>query len=133
MKAIDDSVVKVGVLSSAGSEKNGTHLADVATFNEFGTSRIPSRPFMRQTFDNNKNSIKTASDGLKSDVFKGEISVQGALKKLGVWYKGKIQKTIVDGEFIENAASTIKAKGSDRPLIDTGRLRQSINYQIVKG
>ena len=29
-----------------------------------------------------------------------------------------------------NAPSTIRKKGSDKPLIDTGRLRQSVNYVI---
>lgn len=41
-----------------------------------------------------------------------------------------IQKEIVNGDFVPNSPETIKRKGSDKPLIDTGRMRQSINYVI---
>ena len=44
--------------------------------------------------------------------------------------KGIVQKTIKEGSFVPNAPSTIRKKGSDKPLIDTGRLRQSVNYHI---
>lgn len=133
MKEIDNAYVKVGVLSNAGNEKNGMTIADVATFNEYGTSKIPARPFMKQAYENNEKTIIVSSESLKSDVFKGEISVKGALKKLGVWFKGRIQKEITDGDFVPNAPRTIEAKGSDKPLIDTGRMRQSINFQIETG
>ena len=42
--------VKVGILANAGA-KDGTQIADYAAFNEFGTSSIPARPFLRQTWD----------------------------------------------------------------------------------
>lgn len=39
---------------------------------------------------------------------------------------------VEDNGWAPNAPSTIKAKGSDRPLIDTGSLRQSIRGIYVK-
>ena len=43
-----------------------------------------------------------------------------------------VQKEIVDGSFEPNAESTIKKKGSDKPLIDTGTMRQSVTYVVRK-
>ena len=36
------------------------------------------------------------------------------------------------GGFAPNAESTIKKKGSDQPLIDTGYMRQSVNYVVKR-
>ena len=47
-----------------------------------------------------------------------------------MFQKGLIQRKIVDGTFEPNAPSTIRKKGSSRPLIDTGRMRQSVNFII---
>ena len=57
-------------------------------------------------------------------------SAQDILEKIGVFQKGLIQRKIVDGTFEPNAPSTIRKKGSSRPLIDTGRMRQSVNFII---
>ena len=54
------------------------------------------------------------------------------MKSIGVFQKGLVQAEIVDGDFEPNAPSTIKKKGSDKPLIDTGKMRQSVNFVIVK-
>lgn len=148
---IDNAYVNVGVLSDAGQYaqfsslkksqgkfvKGRTHtstanLADVATFNEFGTSDIPARPFMGQTFENNRDIVGASIAVMKDQIFLGETSVTRALNKLGTWYKGLIQKIFKEGEFQENAPATIRIKKSSKPLIDTGRLRQSIDYEVVK-
>ena len=53
------------------------------------------------------------------------------LKKIGVYLKGVVQKEIVDGDYAPNAESTIKRKKSDRPLIDSGYMRQSVSFFIT--
>lgn len=133
IEATKGSHVDVGVLSDAGSyasDDGPVNLADVATFNEFGTTRIPSRPFMAQAFDANLQGLKTFIAERLSDVYQGRNTAAAGLRMIGVWFKGKVQETIAKGEFAENAPSTIAAKGSDKPLIDTGRLRQSIAFQV---
>ncbi len=57
-------------------------------------------------------------------------SVEKALGQLGAFFKGKVQKKMVDLSTPANAPSTIKAKGSSNPLIDTGFLRQSIKEKV---
>jgi len=52
---------------------------------------------------------------------------------MGVVVKGIVQQEIVEGDFAPNAPSTVRSKGSGQPLIDTGHMRQSVNFVIKKG
>lgn len=45
---------------------------------------------------------------------------------------GLVQEKIESGSYEPNAPSTIRKKKSDKPLIDTGRMRQSVKYVIRK-
>lgn len=51
---------------------------------------------------------------------------------LGLMAKGLVQDEIVNGDFAPNAESTIQKKGSEQPLIDTGTMRQSVNFVIKR-
>ena len=54
------------------------------------------------------------------------------MKEIGAFQKGLIQERIVEGSFTTNAEATIRKKKSATPLIDTGRMRQSVNFVIRK-
>ena len=58
------------------------------------------------------------------------VSAEQVLKDIGIFQKDLIQDKIKEGDFAPNAESTVRKKGSSKPLIDTGRMRQSVNYQI---
>ncbi len=134
VRKMEGAYVKVGVLSDAGTYDEGgkANLVDIATWNEYGTSKgIPARPFMGQTFDKNQQQTHEALGNEYGLILDGKANANGALKTVGVWYKGEIQKTFTEGEFEPNAPSTIAKKGSSQPLIDTGRLRSSINFEVV--
>jgi len=131
MKALDGKAVKVGVMG--GAENNGVAIVDYAVWNEFGTSRIPARPFMAKTADENRDTVQKFAGFLIGKVIDGQLSVDRALKNLGEFYQLKIQMNIRTAkEWAEpNAPATIAMKGSSSPLIDQGRLVQSIRYEIV--
>lgn len=120
--------VRIG-LQQGKTEKNGVDLVDVAMFNEFGTVHSPSRPFLRDSVDAHAAEINTFLQSMVNIIAKGG-SAESVLKKIGVFQKGLVQKEIANGTFVPNSEATIKKKGSDKPLIDTGRMRQSINYVI---
>ena len=105
-------------------------IADVAMWNELGTARSKPRPFLRQSVDNNTDQIKAMCSAQLNLLAKGTATAKDVLQALGALQVGLIQKTIRDGDFEPNRPSTIKRKGSDRPLIDTGRMRQSVHYVI---
>lgn len=110
---------------------DGTSLAEVAAYNELGSSDTPERPFMRQSFENHEKELQAACDAVNATLSKGG-SAEQALNTLGVFCKGLVQEEIVEGGFAPNAESTIKKKGSEQPLIDSGLMRQSVNFVVKR-
>jgi hypothetical protein len=140
MKDLKKMEVRIGIQQKMVSRKRGkkggkkssqkdVDLVDIAMWNELGTVRSPSRPFLRDSVDKHTSEIYAMLQRTAKRLAKGE-SAEDALKRIGVYQKGLIRKEIVNGDFAPNAPSTIREKGSDRPLIDTGRMRQSVNYVI---
>lgn len=112
-------------------EGEGADLCDIAMWNELGTSSgIPSRPFMRDSVDKHEGEIKAFIEGQFRLLVAGKTNAEGIMRAIGVFQKGLVQREIVDGEFVPNAPATIRRKKSDKPLIDTGKMRQSVNFVI---
>lgn len=122
--------VQVGFQSDQMYE-DGTSLPEIAAFNELGSSDTPARPFMKQSFEKHEKELQAGCDAVNQALASGS-STEQALQRLGVLVKGLVQEEIVEGSFKPNAASTIRKKGSDRPLIDTGYMRQSVNFVIKR-
>lgn len=108
---------------------NKVDMADVAAWNEFGTVRSPSRPFMRNSIDNNMDKIKAFGAAQVRRIAAGATS-RDVLNAMGAMQKGLMQHEITEGHFQANAPSTVRRKKSDRPLVDTGQMRQSIHFVI---
>jgi hypothetical protein len=53
-----------------------------------------------------------------------------SLQRLGIEAQGDVQMSIVSGGWAPNSPVTVKMKGSSRPLIDTGAMRQSVTYVV---
>lgn len=130
LKKMTDMEIQVGFQGDQKYE-DGTSIAQVAAINEFGASDIPERPFMRQSFENHEGELQAACDAAQRLVSSGG-SAEQALQQIGVVAKGLVQDEIVNGGFAPNAESTIKKKGSEQPLIDTGTMRQSVNFVVKR-
>ena len=67
LKEMDEdlSYVDVGILSKDGSEGDFP-LAQLAAVQEFGNTNIPSRPYMRGTFDEQQEQLAKAAGELES-------------------------------------------------------------------
>ena len=129
LKELAEKEVRVGFQQGKATEKDGTDICDIAAWNELGTVNMPSRPFLRMSVDDNSDKINSFMSAQKRSIIKGEPADR-ILKKIGIFQKDLIQEKITEGSFAPNAPSTIKAKGSSKPLIDTGRMRQSVNFEI---
>lgn len=126
------------------SDKEVTNL-DVAMWNEFGTPSIPSRPFMRNSIDKNKPVIQKNAAALIKNLGEG-ITAKMVLTVLGEQQASFMAQEIDTGDFKPNAEITIsggwmrnkksgklfhvKGKKSDKPLIDTHQLQQSIHFVV---
>ena len=105
-------------------------IADIAYWNEFGLG-VPERSFIRAWFDEASAENRAALKNALALVLRGEKTIEEALTLVGLRFVGKMQQRISKGVEPPNAASTIKAKGSSKPLIDTGQLRQSLTFLVT--
>ena len=138
--ATDKYITKVGILGGdypvEGNEKPKT-IAYVGTIQEFGsvTKNIPERSFIRYPLQTHLNERIKEARSIKLSALNPTVPrpvVYGLLGELGKEIILKAFETSGDGNWKANAPSTIKRKGSSQPLIDTGRLMKSINYEVVK-
>jgi len=131
LKYLQTHAVKVGVLGNGSA--NGISVQDYAIFNEYGTSRIPARPFFRLSVGtaNAQNEIKEYMKQQVEQIVQGGMSAQQAYENLGTFIVQKIKKTIASGNFAALDPQTVRKKGHSKPLMDTHSLYESINYEIV--
>ena len=122
--------LSVGFQHGENTTDDGVDIADVALWNEVGTANIQPRPFLRQSVDNNTAKINSMCKAQVKGIASGQKTAKDALQALGVMQKALIQSSIRDGDFTPNADATIEKKGSDKPLIDSGQMRQSVNFTI---
>jgi hypothetical protein len=105
-------------------------LAMIAAVHEFGCPErnIPERSFLRAGIRRGTPKFNRLNVDSLRKVVRGEMTIATALDRLGVVAVGEVKREFVVGSFAPLKPETIKRKGSSRPLIDTGQLRQSITY-----
>ena len=140
------AVVKIGVQGhQAAANHQGKHLtvAQIATIHEFGkvirqprmrrTIVIPERSFLRATVDLYREAIQRRNVLLTQGFVLGKFALRAALDLLGMYVVGLVKQRIANGIAPPNSPWTIAQKGSSKPLIDTGQLRNSITHQVEIG
>jgi hypothetical protein len=138
----DVSHVKVGVLLSKGGSATtpeGISMVELAGIHEFGAPNagIPERSFIRSTFARGglgSAGFRALSEKLSKAIVTGKISVAQAYEMFGSWGAGQVKATITEGPGVPPPLkpATIKRKKSDRPLVDTGSMKNSISYEVVR-
>jgi hypothetical protein len=130
---------------------DGTSVIDVAAWNVYGTKSIPERNFMSLA----RRGIVKNCDPLLKDLAKlqegrgaealrnaigeaGKSAIQDAItelndppnstKPLGEWLAGILSEKL--GRKITADMSYVDVKGSDNPLIWTGHLLSSVDYDV---
>lgn len=129
--------VDVGILGSEANEakEEGLTVGQVAEWAELGLGQ-PQRSWLRGWIDTHEDEINDRVDKEMRAVILGERTQDLALKRIGVWLQGELQKNIADfpaNGFQPNSPDTIAQKGSAVPLIDTGQLRSSITHRVASG
>lgn len=108
-----------------------TSQAQIGAYHEFGTESIPRRPFMSATLEAKRRDLHDFKQRLLTNVFQGSLGVRQALGLLGQRHEDQVKAAIRKGPWEPNAPATIAAKGSSRPLIDTGQMVQAIRHVEV--
>lgn len=93
----------------------------------------PPRPIIEPAIEKNKEAIAgKLKPAMQSSLSGDAQGARDGLEKAGMFAANKVKAYFVDPEngWPENSPATEKAKGSSRPLIDTGALRQAITYVV---
>lgn len=126
-----NSFVKVGVFENAQPYPDGTTVAEVAFWNEYGTQTIPERSFIRSSVDENKNKWSRELEKDYKDILGGKNTVENVLNKFGVKIQAAIQDKILTINYPPNSPYTIAKKGFNNPLVDSKHLWRNIAYEVV--
>lgn len=96
---------------------------------------IPPRPVLEPAIMANGNRqeiTKELENAANAIIDKDPVKFIQFLRRAGMVAQTACKKWFTDprNNWAPNAASTIRAKGSDRPLIDTGEMKKSITYVV---
>ena len=132
LQSLDGTELTVGIQGEVAPGDVGLpEMVEIATTHEFGLG-VPMRPFLRTSL---RKKGKRWARGLREVArrwTRGEYSQsERAMRRVAVVAVGDVQATIRDENWVPNSPATIARKGSDKPLIDTGQLRQSIRAAAV--
>lgn len=127
-KNIREGIVRVGWFSQH-RYSDGLPVASVAVFNEYGTPRTPARPFVRPVIHGEKQTILENLRHHYKSALRNNTNTSKVLAVIGEDVKWRIQAQILATNTPPNAPSTIKAKGFNKPLYDTGFMLNSVSYQ----
>lgn len=126
-------VIEVGFQADQKADDGKTSLAEIAYHNHFGTVDkngqvlIPARPFMDALSENTDQLYQFTGQALEALSTSREVA-----EAVGSKAQSIIREAIRNGDWEPNAPSTIKKKGSDKPLIDTGTMRQGVSIRFDK-
>jgi hypothetical protein len=131
IKKAKKSFVKIGVFANAEPYPDGTTVAEVAFWNEYGTVTIPQRSFIFSTVAENKTKWGNEMKASMINVARGKYTVDEALNMMGVKIQAAIQDKILNLNDPPNSPYTIAKKGYNNPLVDSKHLWRNIAYEVV--
>ena len=94
------------------------------------TIEIPARPFIRSTVDEKRDEYGEEMQKFWQMILDAKIGVQQALSLMGQRVESDVKAKIVSIKTPPNAPSTIRKKGVDNPLVDTGKMLNSVRYAV---
>lgn len=132
-KEIGKLKVYIGVPASKnGMHEGGINMATLLALHVLGApSRgIPQRdPLRPPLIANAQRYSDLLALGLKNALSDG-TDPKLVYEKIGIVATNDVKDYFITGNFKALSEKTIKAKGSSKPLVDTGELRNSISYEV---
>ncbi len=140
LKVFDGLQLDVGYFAGQQGAKTDSNflLPDIAAVQEFGSHprkknrRVPKRSFLAHTFDRFKNRYRRQFRNNAVKTITNDTNPKRALLSVGENYRSDVVNRIVGLRTPKNAPWTIKAKGNDNPLIDSGTMKNNIRIRVVK-
>ena len=141
--SVNDYAIEIGVIAGNSKRKKtvsiGITNAELMFIHENGSPlrNIPARPVLEMTIqdamkDMIPQTVDRIYDGCMNKLWTKE-QVKQELEKLCVRMQNHARSIIYRSDRLApNKPGTIKAKGSDRPLLDTGQLARSITCRLIE-
>ena len=131
LNSITQYSVKYGIPRGKETE-DGQSIAMIGRRNNYGTVKIPARPWLSTVNFRYKNKIyndiKKALNTIKSRDNLREGEVRRVLEKyISLSLINYMRDNILNGDWKANRPTTIKIKKSSKPLIDEGNMLASVN------
>jgi hypothetical protein len=123
-------VTEVVVGIQQGTMADGEFVATYAAANEYGTSKIPARSFMRSTFDSDVGELRRDMDYGYQQMLAGTMTTRTALGYVGLKHQTAIKAKIGSNIQPANSPYTIARKGSSRTLIDKAFMINGVQYIV---
>ena len=121
------SKVRVGFLEGA-TYPDGKPVAMIAAIQEFGApSRgIPPRPFFRNMVSGHSAEWP---EQIAAQLPANGYDAEKTLGQMGAVIAGELRQSIVDTNDPPLKPATVERKGFDKPLVDTGHMLNSIDFE----
>lgn len=94
---------------------------------------IPERSVIRSTVDKKRRSYENMMAKLWGDITINKMTAPRAANLMGLKVQADMRSKMTRGPFAPNKPSTIRRKGSSKPLIDTRQLAKSLGYEVRAG
>lgn len=131
LEGLDDLEGKVGWFETA-HYPDGTPVAYVAAIHEHGAGPIPARPFMRPAVaEYGRSWVALLGRGAKA-ALNGSTSPHAVLEAVTLRAAGDVGKSIKAVTSPALSPMTIRRKGFDKPLVDTGQMLQSVTGKVER-
>lgn len=118
---------------ASGEQSEMSEVATIAVYNEFGTKRIPPRPFMQTSFIQSYFGIKERLKKEARRVVSGRQDALTGIGRVGAFLASETKKAVRAWSVPPNAASTMRQKkGVNNPLVDTGQMVNTITHVEVR-
>ena len=113
-------------------------VVDVAAQHEFGdvARNLPRRPVLGTAVDMYRRDLGAKIASSAKAFIEGPLSEDALLTKLGAFWKERVQRTFTDTNgwaplTPKYAARRLRHTPHTLPLLDTGHLRESVEYRVV--
>ncbi|TCB67396.1 hypothetical protein E0H88_12775 [Acinetobacter sp. ANC 4216] len=115
-----------------GGGKRSITMADLAAIHYHGapSRNIPKRDVITPTLEQNQEKYLGFIERSIPALIEGSMNLRTMWEYLGMEGRADIQKQMVTARLAPLHPRTIKRKGSSRPLIDSGQLRQGVTYIV---
>ena len=133
LNKVESVSAEVGFFENA-TYPEGKKVAEVAVVQEFGTDKIPPRPFIRNTIHTKREDwVASFRDDIRLNLKNGNgLDLSKPMGRLAMRIVADIQDTIIETSTPPNAPSTIKKKGFNNPLQHTNTMLDAVNWRLKK-